>query len=514
MSLIPYLHPVLSCAEALAWEKSILHGESPEWEAMSRAGRTLGRAILLDYTEWRPFPERPRILVLAGKGHNAGDAFLAADYILRKYPQGEALVLPAFEVKEMRGLTQRAYRQLESTGRVNLITTVKTRNLEFDLAIDGLLGMQFQPPVKEPIRGILEMVNRHRGIGFRVAVDLPSGLGDYPFQADFTYATGIVKSPVLEKGNEEAVGRLRYLDIGFFDLVYNGPREVPEDVISIRILRQLSRLRPAHSDKRTFGHLFILSGSRTMPGAVAMAAMAALRSGVGLVTAFVPESVASRFVATIPEVMWVPWPETPDGGLALEGRNLFFARAARADALLIGPGLGREAETLTLVRDIVKETHLPVVLDADALDPVMVDVVAGRSGNQGAVVATPHAGEYQRMAGLDTPVVDRESFRWFAHKNNMVIVCKGPVTKVTDGKLIGNSLCGGPVLARGGSGDILSGLIAGILARQSGEPMLSACQGVVWHGLAADELARAKGQVAVRTTELLDYLHPVLRNLA
>lgn len=514
MSLIPHLHPVLTCAEAHALEKDILHGEGPEWEAMSRAGRNLARAILLDYEEWRPFPERPRILVLAGKGHNAGDAFLAADYILRKYPQGEVMILQAFEKKEMRSLTQKAYRQLEGTGRVSIITSVKLRNLDFDLAIDGLLGMQFQPPLKEPIRGFLEAVNRHRGIGFRAAVDLPSGQGDYPFQADFTYATGIVKAPVLQKENEEAVGRLRYLDIGFFDRVYNGAQEVTEDVITSTILRQLSRLRPPHSDKRSFGHLFILSGSRTMAGAVAMAAMAALRSGVGLVTAFVPESVAERFGATLPEVMWVPWPETPEGGLALEGQHLFSARAARADVLLIGPGLGREAETLTLVRDIVRETQLPVVLDADALDPEMVDVVAARSADQGAVIATPHAGEYQRMAGLDTPTFERENFSWFAHKNNMIVVRKGPVTKVSDGKLIGNSLYGGPVLARGGSGDILSGLIAGILTRQPGEAMLSACQGVVWHGLAADELARSKGQVAVRTTELLDCLHPVLRGLA
>ena len=242
----------------------------------------------------------------------------------------------------------------------------------------------------------------------------------------------------------------------------------------------------------------MLGGSRSYPGAVLMAVLAALRSGVGLVTAFVPESLAPAFAARAPEAMWVGWPETPEGGLALEGRHLLQARLTRADAMVIGPGLGREAETLALVSEIVKTAGVPVLLDADALQPAIVRVA------KGPLVLTPHAGEFARIAG-------KTKLRAYAKKSGATIVLKGPITRVSDGTAVYHSLFGGPVLARGGSGDLLAGLTGGLLAQTPQEPLLAACRGAVWHGRAADYLARAHGQAAVQTTQLLDFLPAALR---
>jgi NAD(P)H-hydrate epimerase len=267
-----------------------------------------------------------------------------------------------------------------------------------------------------------------------------------------------------------------------------------------------------------------------------MAVLAALRSGAGLVTAFVPESLAATFAARAPEAMWIGWPETAEGGLALAGHYLMRERLGRATALELGPGLGREPETLALVREIVANAPVPVVLDADALQP---DIV--RAGSTSRVL-TPHAGEFARIAG-------DAALRDFCGETGATVVLKGPITRIGAANTVYHSFFGGPVLARGGSGDLLAGLIGGLLAQagavaerppipscRAGSPAVSlsnrpkpaglgagkatvygdaalqaAARGVVWHGLAADALARAQGQVAVQTTQVLDYLSAALR---
>jgi hydroxyethylthiazole kinase-like uncharacterized protein yjeF len=215
----------------------------------------------------------------------------------------------------------------------------------------------------------------------------------------------------------------------------------------------------------------------------------------------VPESLVPTFAARAPEAMWVGWPETPDGDLALEGQHLLIERLARASAIVIGPGLGRAPETLALAKSVVATSTIPLVIDADALQPEVVK--AGKAPR----ILTPHAGEMARIGGGAAPweCVDIK---------NVVTVLKGPRTAVLSHADVYNSFFGGPVLARGGSGDILAGLIGGLLAQTPRDPLLAACRGVLWHGLAADALARAHGQVAVNTTQLLDFLPMALRECA
>ena len=486
--LPPASHPILTCAEALACETKRFGGdEAKEWPAMQRAGRAIAHALLRDYEEIGGFSVAGRVLVLAGKGHNGGDALIAATVLREKFPAAVVEVLFAFGERALRPLAMRAWRELASAGgrQVNHV------GLAYDLCLDGVFGFQFKPPAAGPIAALLEQVNA-RPIRLRAAVDLPSaGL----FQADFTYATGSVKTPLL--GNT-AAGRVRYLDLGFFDGESAASKAV-DRVLRPAVLAPLAGWRAPSSDKRTYGHVLVVAGSRDFPGAALMSVLAALRSGAGLVTAFVPESLVAAFAARAPEAMWVGGPETPTGGLALEGRQLVVAKLKRATALVIGPGLGRGKETLALVADLVKSLRVPFVLDADALQPGVV--AAGKAPR----VLTPHAGEFLRMAG-------KAELRAFAKKTGAAVVLKGSPTRIAggDGRVYHNFF-GGPVLARGGSGDLLAGLIGGLLAQKPDEPMLAAARGVVWHGLAADALARAHGQVAVQTTQLLDFLPAALR---
>jgi NAD(P)H-hydrate epimerase len=372
------------------------------------------------------------------------------------------------------------------------------------LCLDGIFGFQFRPPLDQRATEVLRRVNA-ASVTLRAAVDLPSGLGDPgAFRADFTYGTGIVKTPVL--GAAES-GRVRYLDLGFFATATHPERRgVPvgvsaeDGVLTPSVLAPLCSLRPARSDKRSHGHLMVLGGSRDYPGAVLMAVLAALRSGAGLVTALVPESLVPAFAVRAPEAMWVGWPETPDGGLALEGMHLLRARLDRATALLLGPGLGTGAETLALAADVARLAAIPLVLDADALRPAIITARGGQS-----VLCTPHAGEFARIAG-------GQALRDYCRATRAVVVLKGAVTRISDGGKVYHSLFGGPVLARGGSGDLLAGLTGGLLAQSPAEPLWAAAAGTVWHGRAADTLARAHGQVAVTAVQLLDFLPEVLRD--
>ena len=523
ISLAPS-HPILSCAEAKVWEFGLLKDEAAEWAAMQQAGEAIARALLKDFKEIGGLPDNARLLVLVGKGHNGGDALLAAKTILGEFPQATADIEFCFGEATLRPLARRSLDELRSTvgqrARSRSEGASKLAGLQeqsYDLCLDGIFGFQFRPPLDAATAELIVRVNAHPRIKFRAAIDLPSGLGERNattiLRADFTYATGIVKSPVIAEANATHVGRLRYLDLGFFDVggALAAPRcttsaqpatnigDAIDRVLLPSLLQPLAQLRLALTDKRTYGHLFVLGGSLSYPGAVLMTVQAALRSGVGLLTAFVPESLVPEYAARFPEAMWVGLPQTAQGGISSAGIPRVLEKLPRATALVIGPGLGAETETLATVQEYVRNTNIPFLLDADALRPEVLDAARTKP-----FICTPHAGEFKRIAG-------EASLREFCQQRSAVVVQKGPHTRVSDGGAVYHSLFGGPVLARGGSGDLLAGLIGGLLAQSPDNLLLAATRGVVWHGLAADLLARDRGQVAVQTTQLLDYLTPALR---
>lgn len=501
-------HPILSCAESARFEATLLSDDEAAWRAMLAVGKKLGYAIRFDYGISREREKDVSILALIGKGHNGGDAMLAIAELARYEGfVGSVVLALVCSPSHMKPNTRKALEQLEAAN-LNL-RVIGFSDLErvlsdthFSICIDGLLGMSLRPPLREKEAAAIELVNASSSIQCRFAVDLPSGVGDVfsdlSFRADFTYATGIYKTPLLAT---KTAGVVRYLDIGFFDTDSNVSAHC---VITDRILDPLRRLRPAHSEKRQHGHLAILAGSRSMPGALAMSVEAALGSGVGLVTVFAPESIVAQLAVSLPEAMWRTWPETPEGGLALEGSWQVRSIAEKATALLLGPGMGSERETIALLQDIVSQWDKPVLLDADALREEVVSKL------RAPCVLTPHDGEFIRLTGGAEPT-DENVLSW-AKQLNATIVKKGSSTRVSDGERLYLNTTGNPVLSRGGSGDLLAGLTAGLFAQFPDMQSEVACMGVYWHGKAADLLARSKGQTAVRITELLNFLPSALEN--
>lgn len=522
----PDAHPVLTCEAAKVLESQVLKDEAAEWSAMRRAGQGIARAMVLDYKEIREVPDRLRLLGLVGKGHNGGDALIACGQLLADFPRAKADLILTTGRDSLKPLAARALEQLE--GRVTLHCFGESGVAEasawlnamagdkgWHFCIDGLLGMDCKPPLRPPLDALIEAVNQLENIDLRAAVDLPSGAGDdwcdRVFKADFSYAAGIAKQPLFE-GIADC-GRVRYVDLGFFHAPVAEPPNNTENILLSSLLEPLRRLRPAYVDKRRFGHLFVVGGSAYMPGALLMAVQAAVRSGVGLVTAFAPASVAASLSAQVPEAMWIPWPESNNGTLSPRAMPLLMDRVKNASALLFGPGMGKDRNTELLAQDIVGRVECPLIFDADGLRSRVVEVAQRRKPHFGKVVMTPHMGEFMRVAKITQPDYSSETLLEFSKLYRVITVLKGANTRICDGKKVWYNTHGGPVLSRGGSGDILSGLIGGMVAQNSSEEIVAVARGLMLHGLAAQYLARDKGQVMVRTTQLLDYLPEVLRGL-
>ena len=489
--------PVLSCAEAAAAEAAFLGGDAAlSWRLMNLAADGVAaeaRALLGRVPR--------RILVLAGKGNNGADAFLAA---LRCARPGSEILAVFADGGPARAQAQRAWAVRKQGVRLGVVAAADLPKLaaqEFCLIFDGILGQGFRAPLPAELRSFLRATEALRGL--RVAVDLPSGLGDDAtgpaFRADLTVSLGCLKRPLLGPKAARFVGRLRVIDLGL------PLGETDEACVTAAALAPLRRPRRASSDKRQQGRVLVVGGSDRMPGAVLMNTAAALRSGAALVTTCLPESVRAKAAVAYPEAMWRGLTTGRNGVIASANLKEIRALFADKDALLIGSGMGEPATKL--IGAVAARCPAALVLDADALRPAVI----AASRRAPVRVLLPHGGEFRRLSGRDASV---PAARAYARRTNTIVVLKGALTCVTDGTRVLHVPFGGPVLARGGSGDLLAGIVASVLARRQ-ELGLSAFDAVVlaatWHARAADWLRDSRGEEAVRTTDLLAGLSPVLR---
>ena len=514
-------HPILSCATATEYERAFFKdGAITENTMMFRAGRAIAAAIEDDFEEISGFPAQGKALVLAGKGHNTGDAFICANALLDRHPDLEVKVLLAFPVDELRPNVRGPYELLRVRSQATVLSpedNIPEMISEFsdgrciDLCVDGVFGMQCRPPLRGIPLEMISAVNQFPNIRLRAAIDLPSGIADSfdenAFHADFTYATGITKSSVTENRAIAKAGRLRYLDLGFF---HPCPEiESDEQILLADGLWQLSSFRRPDTHKRTYGHLLILAGSDDMPGACLMSATAAVNSGCGLVTVGTVDSVAAAGIASLPEVMWNSI-SSQEGTLDDRILEQVGARIDDFSAILIGPGLGRTPHAKALLRRVVAEIDKPIIIDADGLVAGLTEILAKRPKSFCPVVVTPHAGEWKRIGGAPFEKNGAKELNNYCRKNRCFIVLKGARTRVSGENKVFLSPFGGPVLARGGTGDMLSGMVASLVAQTPSTLLASTALATIWHGKTADCLARAQGDTAARTTHLLHYLPEAL----
>ena len=521
------LVPILDNSCALSLEKRRLKDTESEYFAMKQVGEKIAHEILNDFRELKPVPENLSVLAFVGKGKNGGDCLLTCDYLMRALPRAIVHLVFLSPKSKLDPLCKKAFKEVEQRCRVHVmgedfeqesfakvLDAMVAENGSINLCLDGLYGLGFRLPLEASVAQLLELVNAYDEIDVRVSIDIPSGLsqGDETcfFRSDFSYMAGTAKQVFFSL--DAAVGRVRFIDIGLYDdqvLLENVGRE---HYLCSTYLKQLSHLRPSNVEKRSFGHLFILGGSQFMPGALLMTVQAAIQSGVGLVTVFAPASIVPTLSAHVPEAIWIALPETVVGTINTNAGDIILEKIARATAIVIGPGLGNNRETEYVVQQLINRANIPIVLDADALMPRVLESIHKRKSiGTTQIILTPHMGEFLRMFKLSSVNLETKAFLSLIKTMDVTVVLKGAITRICNGEKLILSSRGGPVLSRGGSGDMLAGIIGSRIAQKNIDLLAAAALSVLIHGCAAELLAREKGQTFVRTTDVLNYLPKVIR---
>ena len=434
-----------------------------------------------------------KVMIFVGPGNNGGDGLVIARHLHQLSSDVHLAML--VHPEQLKG---DAAINMEIVNQLPIPRTVITDSDQFaslpgpwDIAVDALFGTG----LKRPVEGLFsEAVQTMNSINAPVvAVDTPSGLDSdsghllgATVRADLTCSYGLAKFGQVQYPGRQHVGELRVIDIGI------PPHLVEQAEVKGYYLNQTSAAamlpqRPSESHKGSNGHVALVAGSTGKTGAAILASQGCLRAGAGLATLFVPSRLNTIFEISCPEAMTLPlaglsghalgvadWPEIEQG---LAGKK----------AIMVGPGLGTAKETAELVNIMVSTSPLPMVLDADALNCLNLTSLTSRA--EQPTILTPHPGEMARLILSSPPEVQNNRLliaKEFACRHQVVLVLKGAATIIAapDGRVAINAT-GNAGMASGGMGDVLAGIIAGLLS-QGLSDWQAACLGVHLHGLAAD----------------------------
>lgn len=462
-----------------------------------------------------------RVVIVCGKGNNGGDGMVVARQLWTRLRPRELHVVLACAPEELRGEAAENYRMLETVG-CPVAFRIEPAMRAATLVLDALLGTGLKGPVSGAMQEWIREINTGFPQARIVAVDIPSGLesdsAETPsesVQAHYTVTFTAPKVGQILAPNCRRVGRLRIAPIGSPPELYEGDDSIYLELAEAGQFSRLFAPRAPWSHKGDFGNVLVIGGSRGKSGAATMTGLAALRVGAGLVTVASAASAIPVIAAHGPELMTEPLEETDTGAPAEAAFARLAALAENKDVLAVGPGLGTHPETFALVRRLIEELPHPMVIDADGLN-ALAGVELRDSGL--TRILTPHPGEMARLTGLTTPQVqaDRVNLaRNYALRQGVVLLLKGyrTLTASPDGRVRVNPT-GGPGLASGGSGDILTGAIAGLLAQFPDDPALAAAAGAYLHGLAGDLGAANLGEQALVATDLLRFFPEAMRAIA
>jgi NAD(P)H-hydrate epimerase len=485
----------------------------PSMVLMENAGRQVVAAMEASFDDLAS----RRVAVLAGRGNNGGDGFVVARTLLQRGVEVAVFLLGT--IAEVAG---DARANLQILGRLGVtvveIADAQDWELHFsDISKTGLVvDAMFGTGLREPLSGLMQTVVADvNGSGIPVvAVDIPSGLsadthrliGD-AIEATLTVTFAAPKIPHVLPPAERRCGDLVIADIGIPTEVIDEVEGPAVDLLTRERMRELILPRAQDAHKGDFGRVLVVAGSLGKTGAAALTALAALRSGAGLVTVACPAQVLPVVASLAPEFMTVALPDTGGGEVADGALDRVLAEPA--DVIAVGPGLGTGAGARALVHGLLDQAGVPLVFDADALN-VFAEAPARLQGRDGLdVIITPHPGEMARLVSKSADEVqdDRlEIARAFAQSHGVHVVLKGHRSLIAapDGQVSIN-LTGNPGMATGGSGDVLTGMIAA-WAAQLLDPQ-AACQLAVYlHGVAGDLAEADEGEHALIASDIIGHL--------
>jgi len=484
---------------------------------MESAGRAVVEFVLRELASGRT----GEVLVVCGCGNNGGDGFVVARHL-----HGLGIPTRAVRIGDPGRLTPDAaanHRRALDAG-VRCEDGGASITAPAAVVVDALLGTGLSRAVEDesPVGQAIAAIEQERLQGaLVVSVDVPSGLDADTGQAlgrcvtaDATVALGLLKCGlVLEPGRSRA-GRVALARIG---IASDAPGVQPRAVwLGQGAAQDLVPDRPVSGHKGRFGHVLVIAGAEGKTGAAALAARGAIRGGAGLVTLACPAGLNDILESLCVESMTVPVAETAGRSLARSAEGPLLALAAERDVVALGPGIGQDPETRELVGAFVAGCESPLVLDADGLNAIGSDL-SGLAERSAPTLLTPHPGEAARLLRTSAAAVNADRVgvaRELAALSRAVVVLKGAptVTATPEGGVQVNAT-GGPVLATGGTGDVLTGLIAALLGQGLG-PAAAGALGAWLHGAAGDALAVARGETGLRAQELADALPATRRDLS
>lgn len=449
------------------------------------------------------FQNKQPVAIFCGKGNNGGDGLAVARILTQK-----SFSVQVFIVEHSPNASADFRKNLERLDNHLTPQFIKSPEdiptLKKDwLCIDALLGSGMSRATEGILANVITHINQSDNI--TISVDIASGLfadrsngkNDIIIEPQFTISFQLPKLAFMLPKNAKYVGEWRWLDIGL-DQNFIAKAETSNYYSDAEVIEGITKTRDKYSHKGTFGHALIIAGSYGKMGAALLAGKACLRSGVGLLTMHVPECGYQIVQISIPEAM-----ATVDTD---KNCNTAFPDISSYSAIGVGPGLGQDLKTVEMFRDLIKSVKSPLVIDADALNilsqnPDLLAYIPAKS------ILTPHPKEFQRLIGDSKDEYERlEKGREFAQKHQVIVCLKGANTAVIlpNGDIHFNST-GNPGMATGGTGDVLTGIITGLLA-QGYEPEKAAILGVYEHGLAGDRAASKKGQSALIASDVIENL--------
>lgn len=445
--------------------------------------------------------------VLCGSGNNGGDGFVTA-LLLSDIGFKVRVILTNGEPK-----TDCARHFFEKLPKdiVMFLRDSEEKCSAFvqnaELVVDCVFGTGFHGTLPEQTARLFDCANMRPR---RVAADVPSGInsdtGEFDsrcFKATKTCVLAAMKIGMTNAPCRDLLGNAYLEDIGIDDSCFKEFEAVLTDDSARSVLPK--RLPSAH--KGTFGRLINIAGSLSYCGAAAMSTRAALRGGAGLCTLAAPISVVKALIGAIPETVCLPLPETSDGFVGENAEEFVAQILPKMTAAVVGCGLGNSENTRKITEFVVKNADCPIIIDADGINSIAdnINVLKERTG---AAVLTPHPLEFSRICGKSVVEIQSDrikSARNFAREFGVILVLKGAYTVVTDGCGTFVNTSGNAALAKGGSGDVLAGIIGAMLA-QGVPPLTAAASGVYCHGFAADLVIKNAHPAAVLASDIIDAL--------
>ncbi len=460
------------------------------------------------------------VLVLAGKGNNGGDGYVIASGLAQRGYQ--VTVIQTIEESNIQGDALHHYRLLDhATINVELWDNTQEQQHwihEADLIVDALLGTGIQGEMRSPYSDIIDQCNQSKAT--IVSVDVPSGVtGDLGqilepcIRADYTISMGYGKQGCLFEPARSHCGEITIVDIGFPDDSLSHIKDVPLEEYIESDYPPSNFTRSVDSHKYSVGKVYIIAGAKGYTGAALLASTAALRSGAGLVKLAIPKSLGGIAETTSLETIVEYMPETPGQSLSLEAYPAILETCKWADVVAIGPGIGREDETLELIRRLIENIDRPLVIDADALYAIRgldLQVLKQRTA---PTIITPHIGEFKKLA----PSQDEEAIpswkdaRDLAKEYGAYVLLKGAPSLIASpkGKVVVNR-SGYAGMATAGSGDVLTGVLASLWSQWGSNPdVLNFAMHI--HGKAAELNRAEKGVLGLIASDIVNSLPRALK---